>query len=430
MYNRPNTPTSMKPWILSILFALSTLASYAQAESKVTYIADEDKFVTTIPKSIAYELPGGPVFYSWRINYAGDVRYVVDYSSYKTKKLKKPQTLLVRGYANKNKQLEYDTYVVEINKKLCFLPCEYVEDNTLINSQNNALASELSELTTKSQNAKAEVDSLVVKHTKISETQLAYCQKAIDSLPAIIDSVKSKAREDYRALEKAETDKWYNSLPKSTQKAYSKLSITEAELSAPNSAAGCDYTFTYVNNSNKTIKYLYWEGTFYNAVNDRVYCEIRDYCTFRGQDTGPVEPGESGGGVWECVIYNWSADYVKLSSVSIIYMDGTTTTIGASDIARLITIPSSWDFYTQHGSEYDAEQKAAYPYVRELRDCEGDVHTWEQRLKYLQSGQFKYPRWHETEEYQAVFDRISKAYNEHLLYEEKLAKFRKNNLMQ
>lgn len=70
------------------------------------------------------------------------MRYVVDYGDYKTKTLKKPQTLLVRGFANRNKQLEYDTYVVEFKGVLYFLPSEGVEDNSLIESVNASLGAE------------------------------------------------------------------------------------------------------------------------------------------------------------------------------------------------------------------------------------------------------------------------------------------------
>ena len=419
----------MRRLFFLLLFSWTTLSLFSQAESKITYIKDTDKFVVSLPNAVTYQLPGKPVFYEWRVNYNGGERYVVDYSDYKAKTLKKPQLLLVRGFANRNKKLEYDTYVVEVKGTLHFLPCGSVENNRLIDSVNTSLRNEYGQMTSRSKDIARELDSLVVKYIKVCEEQCDYHRKQIECLPAIIDSVKVKAKADYKALEQQEFDKWYNALPQSTKKTYAKLSITEAQLSSPNSAAGCDYTFTYINNSKKTIKYLYWEGDFYNAVNDPVYCEIRDYGSFRGKDTGPVEPGESGGGVWDCVIYNWSAEYVKLSSVSIVYMDGTTATIGASDIKRLSTMPSSWDFYTKYGSEYDAVERAARPYIRQLRDSEGDIRTWESRLAYLQGGNFKYSRSYENEEYQEIFDRISKLYKEGVSIEAKLLKFEKTNLL-
>lgn len=419
----------MKRLFLLISLLLMVLSAYPQAESKVTYIKDSDKFVVSLPKTTIYQLPGKPVFYEWRVGYNGDMRYVVDYSDYKTKTLKKPQSLLVRGFANRNKQLEYDTYVVEFKGVLYFLPSEWAEDNSLIDSVNTSLREEYGALLSRHKEVESELNSLVAKHTQESEAMCAYHRGQIEVLPAVIDSVKAQAKADYKALEQQMYDKWYNTLPQSTRKAYSKISITEAQLSSPNSAAGCDYTFTYINNSSKTIKYLYWEGSFYNAVNDPVYCEIRDYGTFKGKDTGPVEPGESGGGVWDCVIYNWSAEYVKLSSVTIIYMDGTQTTIGAGDLKRLATQPSSWDFYTEYGLEFEAVEEATRPYIRQLRNSENDSRLWEERLSYLQSGKYTYPRSYENEEYQKIFDRISKLYNQREKIKKEIAKFEAANLL-
>ena len=424
----------MKRWLLLLLLTIPTLSTFAQAEYNVSWIQEEDKFVTTIPKATIYEMPDRLTFSSWRIVYSH--RGVIDYDNFKTKTLKKPQTLMVRGYANKTRQLTYDTYVVEYKGRLYLLPSENVVDSILIENINTSLATEYSTLTTKLQSTKCELDSLVAQYTRECESQLAHYHHLKENLPALIDSVKAKAKADYQALIKAEVDKWYNALPNSTKNAHKRISIIDAELSEPNSAAGCDYTFTYVNNSHKTIKYLFWEGSFYNAVNDLVFCDIRDYCTFRGKDTGPVEPGEEGGGVWDCVIYNWSAEYVKLSSVSIIYMDGTSTTIGAGDIKRLTTMPTSWDLYEKYGTEYDAVWRASHEYERQLKDCDWQILTWEQKFKYMQKGEFMYSlSYHDSPflfqgiEYKDVFARISELHREKVSLAEELSKFEQTNLV-
>lgn len=418
----------MKRLILFLLLTLGTTTLFAQAESKIRYIADTDKYVVTTPKSLIYELPGRPVFYSWRLHYMGETRYVVDYLDYKTKSLKKPQTLLVRGFANRHRQLNYDTYAVEYKGRLYFLPCESVADNSLLDSTNAALVAEHQRLTQMQADTRAELDSLILHTTNECKQQIAHHQGLKESLPLVIDSVKNKAKADYKALEKAWIDKWYNTLPQSTKNAFKKIAITTAELSKPNSAAGCDYTFNYVNNSNKTIKYLFWEGTFYNAVNDIVSCEIRNYHTFRGKDTGPVAPGESGGGVWDCVIYNWSADYVKLSSVSIIYMDGSKTSIGAGDIKRLTTMPSQWDFWNEYGTEYEAVTKATQSYEIQLYECDTKINMWKERLDYMQRGDYQYPLAYHAE-LRATFSRISQLYNNYNSVGQILTKFEKTNFL-
>lgn len=105
------------------------------------------------------------------------------------------------------------------------------------------------------------------------------------------------------------------------------IKIKSAYLSQPNSVGGVDAHFYYKNTSDKTIKYLTWTGLAYNAVGDSVSCEIRRRYYFNGQDTGPIRPGKSGGGVWECPWYNWSAKKLKIVEIEIEYTDGIITRI-------------------------------------------------------------------------------------------------------
>ncbi len=110
------------------------------------------------------------------------------------------------------------------------------------------------------------------------------------------------------------------------------VKIKSAYLSSPNSAGGVDAIVYYTNKSKKTIKYLTWEGCAINAVGDMVACDIRNTYYFRGKDTGPVKPGKTSGGNWDCAWYNWTAKKLKLNQIDIEYMDGTTETITESEI--------------------------------------------------------------------------------------------------
>lgn len=110
------------------------------------------------------------------------------------------------------------------------------------------------------------------------------------------------------------------------------IKIKSAYLSSPNSASGVDAIVYYVNKSKKTIKYLTWEGNAINAVGDMVPCDIRNYYSYRGKDTGPIKPGKTGGGTWSCAWYNWTAKKLKLVQIEIEYMDGSTETITESEI--------------------------------------------------------------------------------------------------
>ena len=153
------------------------------------------------------------------------------------------------------------------------------------------------------------------------------------------DSVAAVRFAEQQAKQAEEYNNWYSGLSASAKRAAKLLTITYASLKSPNSAGGCDYELTYINNSNKTIKYLTWNGATYNAVNDRVACTIRSTSTFSGKDTGPVNPGARGGGVWDCIIYNWSARELRLTGISIIYMDGSSATISGADARAIIGAP-------------------------------------------------------------------------------------------
>lgn len=110
--------------------------------------------------------------------------------------------------------------------------------------------------------------------------------------------------------------------------------LTSYWLSGANSVGGRDIHFNYQNISKtKTIKYLVFSVTFYNAVGDKAYDDIRDYCDFNGKDTGPIKPmGYGSDGYWECAIYNYQAKKMVLNSINIEYTDGTTLYIGGEDL--------------------------------------------------------------------------------------------------
>ena len=88
----------------------------------------------------------------------------------------------------------------------------------------------------------------------------------------------------------------------------------------------------YKNLSNKTIKYFIWKGYAKNAVGDIVENEIGGNVSFSGKDTGPIRPGKTGGGCWDCIIYNWTAKKLVMTSVTIEYMDGTELKISEKEI--------------------------------------------------------------------------------------------------
>ena len=107
-----------------------------------------------------------------------------------------------------------------------------------------------------------------------------------------------------------------------------------------NSAGGVDMKIAWENASSKTIKYIYFTVEAYNAVDDKVYCEIGDYNEFTGHSTGPFEAGYTNllydnwedeysvDTYWENCYYNSDIRYFVLTNIRIVYMDNTEENIG------------------------------------------------------------------------------------------------------
>ena len=101
-----------------------------------------------------------------------------------------------------------------------------------------------------------------------------------------------------------------------------------------NSAGGCSFKLSFMNNTGKTIKYAHFWAIPYNAVEDAVKCTIKKKSLNGGCCTGPVENGKWKTDVyWENMWYNNSIKKVVLSHVYLEYMDGTEERVEVSDIS-------------------------------------------------------------------------------------------------
>lgn len=158
---------------------------------------------------------------------------------------------------------------------------------------------------------------------------LSQQQQRKDSI-AVVEKARKDSIANVQRIAKVKQD----SIARIKRKEILKHSILikSAYLSSPNSASGVSAYFYYVNKSSKVIKYLTWHGYPINAVGDMVSCDIRGNSNFNGQDTGPVKPGRSGGGCWDCAWYNWSAKKLILTGIDIIYMDGSTLSISEEEL--------------------------------------------------------------------------------------------------
>lgn len=365
-----------KPAILTFIMVLYIVPCYAQYNKY--HKVGNNAYITTIPNAKLYEL-------STECNLSNR-REIIYTQNAKIKKIKKSQQLRVVRLTNTYKQKEFNAYIVEYKGKLWALYSSEVQDNTLIKESNDRMSKDLEclvvkyvELENKLDNSNSQFSKILSSYKKECTDSLNYYKDLKSKLPAIRDSLVAVKKEQEQAKANKIHKEWYNALPASTKKAASIISITHAALSSPNSVGGCDYSFYYKNKSKKTIKYLYLSGFIYNAVDDLVSCEIRNRSYFSGKDTGPVAYGEKGGGRWDCIIYNYSADKLKLDNIDITYMDGSSVRIAGADARRLLKEPST----------------EIYVYTFEIEDqvisdskCQNKIDIWKERLNNLENHNF------------------------------------------
>lgn len=152
-----------------------------------------------------------------------------------------------------------------------------------------------------------------------------------------------KIKEDQAdALRKAEEEKQKQEEQKKQQdeinNARNIIRVKKITTSKPNSAGGVDLYITWTNKSNKTIKYVTFKVTPYNAVGDAQYCAIRNYSQVSVQVTGPINSGKTYGDdkVWENAWYNNTITNAKLNEIDIIYMDNSTDTIDSNSVGYIL----------------------------------------------------------------------------------------------
>lgn len=134
-------------------------------------------------------------------------------------------------------------------------------------------------------------------------------------------AAEAKAAEEREKAEAAKT---------AADKIHGIIQVHYAKIININSAGGVKVQIAWTNKSPKTIKYITFIAEPYNAVGDRVRCEIKNNDSAWLQVTGPVETGGGSeyysgywyGSIWENVWYNSTAKTIKITKIEIEYMDG------------------------------------------------------------------------------------------------------------
>ncbi|ADK14743.1 Tetratricopeptide repeat protein [Clostridium ljungdahlii DSM 13528] len=120
--------------------------------------------------------------------------------------------------------------------------------------------------------------------------------------------------------------------------ARSIIHVTSIYTSEPNTASGVDLHIVWTNTSNKVVKYAKFEVVPYNAVGDPQECTIRHEPSFKGQATGPINPGQTWGyeKLWENAWYNSTIVKAQINQIDITYMDGTTATLDKDQVQYVL----------------------------------------------------------------------------------------------
>lgn len=355
--------THMTQCAIMLLFLLNGILCYAQ----------ETIQIKTKPKATLYNLS------DYEFSRHKEKRQIVSLSERKEKVLKKSQYLQVCGYTNYDKKFDFDTYIVAYKDKRWILRKYDVIDNTPINSHNSSIHDQYAALKRTEQEAYNEADSVLSVYVEICKDSLNYYRSLKERIPFLKDSIENTIKTRIQDELNADFNIWYNKQSKSVKRAASLLRISTSELQGADYAGGCDYHLYFTNMSKKTIKYLRWSGTVYNRVNDPVYCDIRGTSHCSGEYDGPVESGDEAWGAWGCVIYNYSADTIKLDHISIDYLDGTCAYISSTDIRALVNAPSTnirsllnKDMFLIHNARET---------IMSTEQCEEKIEDWEKEIR-------------------------------------------------
>lgn len=157
---------------------------------------------------------------------------------------------------------------------------------------------------------------------------ITYANFAIDNDPT--DEEKQEA-------EKIAKEAQQKNLKIRKNEIQSAIQITKLWYSDFDSVGGVELYINYINKSEKTIKYVDFGVTFYNAVGDPITSGTGISEINNCQDVGPFAPGEGRQGAdWHWgKFYNSTINSVKLVRLTIEYTDGSKLEMNTPEEAQL-----------------------------------------------------------------------------------------------
>lgn len=185
----------------------------------------------------------------------------------------------------------------------------------------------------------------------IDATCLLMDSVCIDSLHYINKADKDKCALEFRFHRLAEIDNYMLEIAKQKKEAerqekiakqnerFNKGYLIEIErlYFEMNSAGLLEPYIRITNNSSKDIKYItfnfYWKNRVDDVLTNSINrSETHSLCEL----TGYIKGYESSSGSWDTSFYNTTAETIHISSISIIYRDGSRRTIGSQKCKELV----------------------------------------------------------------------------------------------
>ena len=105
------------------------------------------------------------------------------------------------------------------------------------------------------------------------------------------------------------------------------------------SADGVEVFISFFNNSGKTLKYVDFEVTPYNRVDDIARSTIVGTSTTTIQVVDYIEPSQKYDAHFPPVWYNSTISYIKINSIKVTFRDGSTAVIPQKDIQTVFKSP-------------------------------------------------------------------------------------------
>lgn len=330
--------------------------------------------VETNPHAVLYELKNVASY-----TFPMSTRVSYDVSSLKQKKVKKPTQFEVVDITNIQKVPEYDAYVVKNKDKYYLVSSSDISDNSYLDRKNKSLMHLYQSLKDSVEHCSpsASFNELM----SMVDSRIKTCTDSILFLRTNQETIfETKARNDALAYVEESLQKykerresyynWVSTLPASVQKDAKILAIPESYIEGGYTSL-CGYQMRILNMSNKTIKYLTWNGKVKNAVGDYISCEVRHTSSFSGKYTGPCNSLCDDFAAWDAVLFNASADEMVLTSVKVIYTDGSSVTIAKQSLDYITNIPRDVFFnnrYSFLGYDMGSIYEDGYDINIEIKD--------------------------------------------------------------